>query len=96
MTRSVLPLTTGQDWALFGQNGDEPDRASRIPGHAPFRTGRTYTGEPDTIAGLLAKDEALAEADTILLTLPTHLGVDYAAHLLTTLINHVAPAAGWR
>jgi alkanesulfonate monooxygenase SsuD/methylene tetrahydromethanopterin reductase-like flavin-dependent oxidoreductase (luciferase family) len=95
VTRSVLPLTTDQDWALFGRNGDEPDRASNIPGYAPFRTGRTYTGEPDRIADLLAKDEALAEADTILLTLPTQLGVDYAAHLMTTLIDHVAPTAGW-
>lgn len=96
VTRSVLPLTTDQDWAIFGRNGDEPDRASSIPGHAPFRTGRTYTGEPDTIAGLLAKDEAIAEADTLLLTLPNQLGVDYAAHLLAAVIDHVAPAAGWR
>lgn len=96
VTRSVLPLTTHQDWALFGRNVDEPDRASSIPGYAPIRTGRTYTGDPDGIAGLLAKDEALAEEDTILLTLPTQLGVDYAAHLLATLIDHVAPGAGWR
>lgn len=31
-----------------------------------------------------------------LLTLPPQLGVDYASHPLATLIDHVAPAAGWR
>lgn len=96
VTRSVLPITTDRDRALFGGNSDEPDRASSIPGYARFRTGRTYTGGPDVIASLLAEDEAIREADTVLLTLPTQLGVDYAAHLLTSLIEDVAPAAGWR
>lgn len=96
VTRSVFPMNTDQDRILFGSSGDASDRASNVPGYAPFRTGRTCTGEPDVIGTLLKEDEAIAEADTVLLTIPTELGVGYAAHILSNLVNHVAPSAGWR
>ncbi len=41
-------------------------------------------------------DEAIAAADTLLLTIPNQLGVDYCAHVLEALLTHVAPALGWR
>jgi len=44
----------------------------------------------------LAEDEAIAEADTLLLTVPNQLGVDYNAHLLESILTHVAPELGWR
>ena len=44
----------------------------------------------------LGADEAIAEADTLLLTVPNQLGVDYNAHVLEALLTHVAPALGWR
>ena len=44
----------------------------------------------------LKKDEAIAEADTLLLTVPNQLGVDYNAHVLEAIMTHVAPALGWR
>ena len=44
----------------------------------------------------LAEDEAIAEADTLLLTVPNQLGVDYNAHVLETILTDVAPALGWR
>jgi hypothetical protein len=44
----------------------------------------------------LAEDEAIAEADTLLLTVPNQLGVDYNAHLLENILTHVAPGLGWR
>jgi hypothetical protein len=44
----------------------------------------------------LAKDEAIASADTLLLTIPNQLGVEYCAHVLETVLNDVAPALGWR
>ena len=96
VTRSVLPVTTTQDHAQFGTHGDEPDRVSSIPGFAPFRTGRTFTGSPDRIATLLAADEGIKEADTVLLAIPTHLGVEHATGILENIVDHVAPAAGWR
>ena len=39
------------------------------------------------------EDEAIAEADTLLLTVPNQLGVDYNAHVIEAILTHVAPAA---
>jgi len=44
----------------------------------------------------LAEDEAIAEADTLLLTVPNQLGVDYNAHVIESILKYVAPALGWR
>lgn len=44
----------------------------------------------------LARDEAIQEADTLLLTIPDTLGVDYNVHVLTFILKHVAPGLGWR
>ena len=44
----------------------------------------------------LAEDEAIAAADTLLLTVPNQLGVDYNAHLLDSVLRHLAPELGWR
>jgi hypothetical protein len=44
----------------------------------------------------LAKDEAIAAADTVLLTIPNQLGVDYNAHVIEALLTQVAPGLGWR
>ncbi len=43
--------------------------------------GRSYADEPDALVKQLAEDEAIAEADTLLLTVPNQLGVDYNAHV---------------
>ena len=59
------------------------------------RFGRSYTGEPDRIADELAKDAAVQAADTLLLTVPSQLGVDYNAAMLDTIAGHIAPALGW-
>jgi len=44
----------------------------------------------------LKEDEAIAAADTLLLTVPSQLGVDYNAHVIDSVLTHVAPALGWR
>jgi hypothetical protein len=44
----------------------------------------------------LKQDEAIAEADTLLLTVPNQLGVDYNAHVIEAILKHVAPGLGWR
>ncbi len=44
----------------------------------------------------LAEDEAIAAADTLLLTVPNQLGVDYNAHVLDSVLRYVAPELGWR
>jgi hypothetical protein len=38
--------------------------------------GRSYAAEPDALIEQLAKDKAIEEADTLLLTVPNQLGVD--------------------
>ena len=40
--------------------------------------------------------EAIAEADTLLLTVPNQLGVDYNAHVIESIVKYVAPGLGWR
>ena len=60
------------------------------------RFGKSYVGEPDEIAESLAKDAAVQAADTVLVTVPNQLGVDYNARLLGTIVQDVAPAVGWR
>ena len=59
------------------------------------RAVRSYTGEPDRIADELACDAAVQAADTILLTVPSQLGVDYNAAMLETIARDIAPAIGW-
>ena len=44
---------------------------------------------------MFAGDEAVASADTLLLTIPNQLGVDYNAHLLDSVLRFLAPALGW-
>ncbi|HRN30024.1 MAG TPA: LLM class flavin-dependent oxidoreductase, partial [Terrimesophilobacter sp.] len=52
--------------------------------------------EPDVLIEQLREDEAIAAADTLLLTIPSQLGVDYNAHVLESILTHVAPGLGWR
>jgi hypothetical protein len=48
------------------------------------------------LIGQLKEDEAIAAADTLLLTVPNQLGVDYNAHVIDSILTEVAPALGWR
>lgn len=58
--------------------------------------GRSYAAEPDQLIKDLEQDEAIKEADTVLLTVPNTLGVDYNVHVLSAILEHVAPGLGWR
>ena len=93
VSRSVLPITTDFDRRLFGDDANE-DQVGWLDG-AISRFGRSYTGEPDRIAEELAQDAAVQAADTILLTVPSQLGVDYNAAMLETIAREIAPALGW-
>ena len=93
VSRSVLPITTDLDRRLFGGDANE-DQVGWLDG-AISRFGRTYTGEPDRIADELRQDAAVQAADTILLTVPSQLGVDYNAAMLETIARDIAPAIGW-
>jgi alkanesulfonate monooxygenase SsuD/methylene tetrahydromethanopterin reductase-like flavin-dependent oxidoreductase (luciferase family) len=95
VSRSIFPITTDLDRAYFGDDSRSQDAVGHIDG-GTARFGRTYAGEPDRLVEELAQDEAIAAADTVLLTVPNQLGVDYNAHLLESMVEHVAPGLGWR
>ncbi|MFV0451394.1 MAG: LLM class flavin-dependent oxidoreductase [Propioniciclava sp.] len=95
VSRSVFPLVSEQDRAYFGHGQDSDDSFGAIDN---FRGvfGRSYAAEPDVLVQQLAEDSAIAAADTLLLTVPNQLGVEYNAHVLESILTHVAPALGWR
>ncbi len=95
VSRSVIPIVTDEDRAYFGgRRGEDQDQLGYLDG-AFARFGRSYTGEPDAIAEELARDVAVQAADTLLLTVPNQLGVEYNARLLETIAREIAPAIGW-
>jgi len=82
------------DDAYFGQAADSQDHVGYLDGGLA-RFGKTYAGEPDRLVKELADDEAITAADTLLLTVPNQLGVDYNAHLIESVVRYVAPQLGW-
>ncbi|HET6154093.1 MAG TPA: LLM class flavin-dependent oxidoreductase [Marmoricola sp.] len=95
VSRSIFPLVTDLDRAYFGQGRDEGDQIGQIDDFQAI-FGRSYAAEPDALIRQLEQDEAIAAADTLLLTVPNQLGVDYNAHVIESLLSDVAPALGWR
>ena len=93
VSRSVMPITSDLDRRLFGADANQ-DQVGWLDG-AISRFGRSYAGEPDQIADEIARDAAVGAADTVILTVPSQLGVDYNAAMLETIAREVAPAFGW-
>src|SRR5690606_17833540 len=96
VSRSIMPIVDDRDRAYFGGRGESEDQIGYIDDTTRAIFGRTYAAEPDVLVDQLAGDEAIAAADTLLLTVPNQLGVDYNAHLIESVLTHVAPALGWR
>ncbi|HEY7565228.1 MAG TPA: LLM class flavin-dependent oxidoreductase [Acidimicrobiia bacterium] len=96
VSRSIFALTTDLDRAYFGVDRQSSDQLGMIDENTRAIFGRSYAAEPDVLVDLLAKDEAIQAADTLLLTVPNQLGVDYNAHVLEDILTHVAPPLGWR
>jgi alkanesulfonate monooxygenase SsuD/methylene tetrahydromethanopterin reductase-like flavin-dependent oxidoreductase (luciferase family) len=98
ISRSILPITTDEDRSYFGARGagEQEDQVGYLDADTLARFGKSYIGEPDDIVTELLKDAAVREADTILLTVPNQLGVEYNTHLLETVASHIAPAIGWQ
>lgn len=96
VSRSIFALMDDRDRAYFGQSGKGSDTIGFIDANTRAIFGRSYAAEPDALIEQLRQDEAIAEADTLLLTVPNQLGVDYNAHVIESILTHVAPALGWR
>ncbi|MCD0419601.1 LLM class flavin-dependent oxidoreductase [Rubrivivax sp. JA1024] len=96
VSRSIFPLVDDRDRAYFGREGQQQDQIGYLDEQTRAIFGRSYAAEPDALIEQLKADEALAEADTLLLTIPNQLGVDYNAHVIEAILTHIAPALGWR
>ena len=94
VSRSIFALMNDQDRAYFGRDGSSDQIGVIDNMRAVF--GRTYAAEPEALIEELRADEAIAEADTLLLTVPNTLGVEYNAHVIESILKYVAPALGWR
>ena len=95
VSRSILPITDDMDRRYFGGERNSEDQVGYLDGGLA-RFGKSYVGEPDEIVEQLRTDAAVQAADTVLVTIPNQLGVDYNAKLLGTIVQDVAKPLGWR
>jgi len=96
VSRSIFALTDKRDWSYFGARNQDEDQIGFIDENTQAIFGRSYAAEPDKLIEQLKEDEAIAAADTLLLTVPNQLGVEYNAHVIESILTHVAPGLGWR
>jgi alkanesulfonate monooxygenase SsuD/methylene tetrahydromethanopterin reductase-like flavin-dependent oxidoreductase (luciferase family) len=96
VSRSIFPLVDAQDRMYFGGRSETEDHVGYIDPQTQAIFGRSYAAEPDALIDQLKRDEAIGAADTLLLTVPNQLGVEYNAHVIEAVLKHVAPALGWR
>jgi alkanesulfonate monooxygenase SsuD/methylene tetrahydromethanopterin reductase-like flavin-dependent oxidoreductase (luciferase family) len=96
VSRSIFALVDDRDRMYFGHERRDRDTIGWLDENTRAVFGRSYAAEPDVLVEELAKDEAIAAADTLLLTVPNQLGVDYNAHAVESILKYVAPELGWR
>jgi alkanesulfonate monooxygenase SsuD/methylene tetrahydromethanopterin reductase-like flavin-dependent oxidoreductase (luciferase family) len=96
VSRSIFALVDDRDRAYFGRSGQERDHVGYLDEQTKAIFGRSYAAEPDVLVEELAKDTAIEAADTLLLTVPNQLGVEYNAHAMESILKYVAPGLGWR
>jgi alkanesulfonate monooxygenase SsuD/methylene tetrahydromethanopterin reductase-like flavin-dependent oxidoreductase (luciferase family) len=96
VSRSIFALIDDRDRGYLGRGSQEEDKIGFLDENTRAIFGRSYAAEPDILIEQLRKDEAIAEADTLLLTIPNQLGVSYNAHVIEAILTTVAPALGWR
>jgi alkanesulfonate monooxygenase SsuD/methylene tetrahydromethanopterin reductase-like flavin-dependent oxidoreductase (luciferase family) len=95
VSRSIFALIDDRDRGYFGRGSQEEDKIGFLDENTRAIFGRSYAAEPDILIEQLRKDEAIAEADTLLLTIPNQLGVAYNVHVMDAILTTVAPALGW-
>ncbi len=96
VSRSIFALVDDRDRMYFGRDRESQDQIGMIDENTRAIFGKSYAAEPDKLIDELKGDEAIAEADTLLLTVPNQLGVDYNAHVIEAILKYVAPGLGWR
>jgi alkanesulfonate monooxygenase SsuD/methylene tetrahydromethanopterin reductase-like flavin-dependent oxidoreductase (luciferase family) len=96
VSRSIFAIVDDRDRAYFGHAQQESDQIGYIDENTRAIFGRSYAAEPDVLVEQLKEDTAIADADTLMLTVPNQLGVDYNAHAIESILRYVAPELGWR
>jgi alkanesulfonate monooxygenase SsuD/methylene tetrahydromethanopterin reductase-like flavin-dependent oxidoreductase (luciferase family) len=96
VSRSIFALVNDQDRAYFGRGNQSADQVGQLDAQTTAIFGRSYAAEPDVLVKELAQDTAIEAADTLLLTVPNQLGVEYNAHAIESILKYVAPDLGWR
>src|SRR5271155_783205 len=96
VSRSIFALLNDRDRAYFGHERNEQDQIGFLDENTRAIFGRSYAAEPEILIEQLRKDVAIAEADTLLLTIPNQLGVAYNTHVMEAILTTVAPALSWR
>ena len=96
VSRSIFALVDDRDRAYFGHETNDQDSIGYLDAQTRAIFGRSYAAEPDVLVKQLAEDTAIEAADTLLLTVPNQLGVDYNAHAIESILKYVAPDLGWR
>jgi alkanesulfonate monooxygenase SsuD/methylene tetrahydromethanopterin reductase-like flavin-dependent oxidoreductase (luciferase family) len=96
VSRSIFALTDDRDRMYFGDGDESQDQIGFLSEKERAIFGRSYAAEPDALIEQLKADQAIAEADTLLLTVPNQLGVEYNAHVIEAILKYVAPGLGWR
>jgi alkanesulfonate monooxygenase SsuD/methylene tetrahydromethanopterin reductase-like flavin-dependent oxidoreductase (luciferase family) len=96
VSRSIFALVDDRDRAYFGRGNQSTDQVGYLDAQTKAIFGRSYAAEPDVLVKELAGDTAIQAADTLLLTVPNQLGVEYNAHAIESILKFVAPDLGWR
>jgi alkanesulfonate monooxygenase SsuD/methylene tetrahydromethanopterin reductase-like flavin-dependent oxidoreductase (luciferase family) len=96
VSRSIFAIVDERDRAYFGRGEQESDKIGYIDENTRAIFGRSFAAEPDVLVEQLKGDTAIEAADTLLLTVPNQLGVDYNAHAIESILRFVAPGLGWR
>jgi alkanesulfonate monooxygenase SsuD/methylene tetrahydromethanopterin reductase-like flavin-dependent oxidoreductase (luciferase family) len=96
VSRSIFAIVDDRDRAYFGRGSQDSDQVGYLDAQTKAIFGRSYAAEPDMLVRELARDTAIQAADTLLLTVPNQLGVDYNAHAVESILRYVAPELGWR
>ncbi|HIT76078.1 MAG TPA: LLM class flavin-dependent oxidoreductase [Candidatus Avipropionibacterium avicola] len=95
VSRSIFAITNDLDRRYFLGSGERSDQVGYIDKTRSV-FGRSYADEPEALIDQLRQDEAIEAADTLLLTVPNQLGVNYNAHVIEAILSHVAPELQWR
>lgn len=96
VSRSVFPIIDRQDrqWVALRYT-EGSDQVGVIDGYTST-FGRTYAAEPDVLVRQLRADAAVQAADTLMLTIPSQMGVEANLRIVENFARHVAPELGWK